>query len=68
MKLKNILNEKEDTNTPGWQLARALNSLSNDISNLKHQKTLDWAEKKHRSVPGTIKLIETLKKLVNKMK
>ena len=62
------LSEKEDTNTPGWQLARALNSLASDIDKAKHEKTLKWAETYHRTVPDTLKMIETLKKFVKKMK
>ena len=62
------LSEEEDTNTPGWQLARALNSLADAIDKAKHKKTLKWAETYHRTVPDTIKMIETLKKFVNKMK
>jgi len=58
----------EDTNTPGWQLARALNSLASDIDKAKHEKTLKWAETYHRTVPDTLKMIETLKKFIKKMK
>ena len=68
MKLKNILNEKEDTNTPSWQLVRALNSLGNDLRDTKHKKMIAWGDKYHRSVPDTIKMIERLHKLVKKMK
>jgi len=63
------LSEKDgDTNSPGWQVARALNSLADDIDKAKHEKTLKWAETYHRTVPNTLKMIETLKKFVNKMK
>ena len=68
MKLKDILNEKEDTNTPSWQLVRALNSLGNDLRDTKHKKMMAWGEKYSRSVPDTIKLIETLHKFVKKLK
>lgn len=68
MKLKNILNEKEDTNTPSWQLVRALNSLGNDLKDTKHKKMMKWAETYHRTVPDTLKMIERLHKFVKKMK
>ena len=63
------LNEKEtDTNSPSWQLVRALNSLGNDLRDTKHKKMMAWGEKYSRSVPDTIKLIETLHKFVKKLK
>ena len=68
MKLKNILNEKEDTNTPSWQLVRALNSLGNDLKDTNHKKMMKWAETYHRTVPDTLKMIERLHKFVKKMK
>ena len=68
MKLKNILNEKEDTNTPSWQLVRALNSLGNHLKDTNHKKMMKWGDTYHRSVPDTIKTIERLHKIVKKMK
>ena len=67
MKLKDILKE-EDTNTPGWQLARALNSLANDINDAKHKKTLKWAEKNEKLAGVVIKKAEELNKFVSRMR
>jgi hypothetical protein len=67
MKLKDILKE-EDTTGPGWDLARALNSLANDISNSKHKDKLKWAEKNENKAKAVIKAAEELKKLVKKMR
>ena len=52
----------------GWEMARALNSLANDIDKSKHDNQLKWAKTYHRTVPDTLKLIERLHKLVKKMK
>ena len=59
---------KESTEGPGWELARALNSLANDIGNSKHDKQLKWAEKNERKAKEIIKTCEELKKLVYKMR
>ena len=52
----------------GWEMVRALNSLGNDLKDTKHKKMMAWGEKYSRSVPDTIKLIETLHKFVKKLK
>ena len=65
---ENQLSEEEDTNSPSWQLVRALNSLGNDLKDTKHKKMMKWGDTYHRSVPDTIKTIERLHKIVKKMK
>tara|TARA_R110002020_G_scaffold370240_1_gene581948 strand:- start:95 stop:298 length:204 start_codon:yes stop_codon:yes gene_type:complete len=67
MKLKNLLKEA-DTTGPGWDMARALNSLANDIDNSKHDKQLKWAEKNERLAGVVIKKVEELNKFVQRMK
>ncbi len=67
MKLKNIIKEA-DTTGPGWDMARALNSLSNDIDDSKHQNQLKWAEKNESKAKAVTKAAEELKKLVYKMR
>ena len=68
MKLKNIIKEAPDTSGPGWVMARALNSLSNDISNSKHDKQLKWAEKNESKAKAVTKAAEELKKIIYKMR
>ena len=52
----------------GWELARALNSLANDISNSKHDKQLKWADKNKNKAKAAIKSAEELKMLLYKIR
>jgi hypothetical protein len=68
MKLKDLLKEDDIPQGPGWEMARALNSLANDIGNSKHDKQLKWAEKNETKANAVVKAAEELKKLVYKMR